>query len=90
MRSESGPVPGVKTKKHYYRVDRRQISFIKFIFEAYEGVAVITTIDAGQGRIVLSVSPQCEQLSRRIMADLGKKMLIEPCDDPSAQGVNEN
>jgi hypothetical protein len=83
-------MPGVKTKKQYYRVDRRQISFIKFIFEAYEGVAVMTTIDAGQGRIVLSVSPQCEQLSRRIMADLGRKMLIEPCNEPPGQGVDEN
>ncbi|MGD9008509.1 MAG: DUF4911 domain-containing protein, partial [Desulfobacteraceae bacterium] len=36
----------MRTTKQLYRVDRRQISMIRFIFEAYEGLAVVTTVDS--------------------------------------------
>ncbi len=68
----------METSWQYYRVDRRQISFIKFIFEAYEGLAIVTTIDAATGMIVLRVAPGCEATADGVMADLGKKILIEP------------
>ncbi|MDX9964430.1 DUF4911 domain-containing protein, partial [Desulfobacter postgatei] len=28
-------------------VDKTKIGFIRFIFEAYEGIAVVTTLEAG-------------------------------------------
>ncbi len=68
----------METTWQYYRVDRRQISFIKFIFEAYEGLAIVTTIDAATGMIVLRVAPGCEAMADGVMSDLGKKILIEP------------
>lgn len=70
------------TTKLYYRVDRRQISLIKFIFEAYEGLAVVTTLDAAAGAIVLAVAPGCEATAREVMADLGRAILIESCEGP--------
>ena len=75
----------METSKQYYRVDRRRISFIKFVFEAYEGVAVVTTIDAPKGLIRLAVAPGCESVARGVMDDLGRSILIEPAqsDDPS-------
>ena len=74
----------MNTTKQHYRVDRRHIIFIRFIFEAYEGVAVVTTLDAAAGKIVLSVSPQCENLAACIMRDLGRKFLVEANDQPPA------
>lgn len=70
----------MRTVRQYYRVDRRRISLIKFIFEAYEGLAVVTTLDAGAGLIVLSIAPECESLAAAVMTDLGKDFLIEPVD----------
>jgi hypothetical protein len=67
----------MQTTRQYYRVDRRQISMIRFVFEAYEGVAVVTTLDAAAGSIVLAVAPGCEATARDIMADLGRDFLIE-------------
>ncbi len=72
----------VQTDKLYYRVDRRRISLIRFVFEAYEGLAVVTTLDAATGSIVLSVAPGCEPMARDIMADLGKGFLIESLQKP--------
>ncbi len=76
----------METIKRYYRVDRRHISFIKFIFEAYEGVAVVTTLDASLGIIMICASPQCGELADCIMGDLGRQFRIESFDrlpDPS-------
>lgn len=65
----------------HYRIDRRQISMVRFVFEAYEGIAVVSTLDAAAGRIVLAVAPGCEQIARNVMADLGRHFMIEPHDD---------
>ncbi|MCP4747857.1 MAG: DUF4911 domain-containing protein [Desulfobacteraceae bacterium] len=68
----------METIKKYYRVDRRQISFMKFIFEAYDGVAVPTTLDAAKAIIVLSIAPGCESLVDEVVNDLKRNFLIEP------------
>ena len=41
-----------ETIKRYYRVDRREIAFLRFIFEAYDGLAVLETLDPEAGSIV--------------------------------------
>ena len=68
----------MRTVKQVYRVDRRRISLIKFIFEAYEGLALVTTLDPGAGVIALLVAPGCEEMAKTVIMDLGKKFLIEP------------
>ena len=75
----------MRTSRLYYRVDRRQISMIRFIFEAYEGIAVATTMDAAAGTIFLAVAPGCEAMVRDIMIDLGKNFLIEALPDDFAE-----
>ena len=77
----------MKSIRHYYRVDRRQINMVKFIFEAYEGVAAVTTLEASSGRIVVAVAPGCETTAQEVMADMGKRFLVEVCDAP--QGASE-
>lgn len=68
----------MRTVRQVYRVDRRRISLIKFIFEAYEGLAVVTTLDPVAGIIALKVAPGCEEMARSVIMDLGKRFLIEP------------
>lgn len=78
------------TVRQYYRVDRRRISFIKFIFEAYEGVAVVTTLDAKLGHIVLAVAPGCEKVARDVMTDLGRQIKIEESEPPQIEDVQQD
>lgn len=68
----------LETSKQIYRVDRRQINLIRFIFEAYEGVAVVSTVEAATGLISLAVAPGCEAVAESVMDDLSKSILIEP------------
>ena len=66
----------METIKRYYRVDRREIAFIKFIFEAYDGIAGMRTTDPAKGIIKLHIAPGCEEQVDRILQDLKKKILI--------------
>ena len=63
--------------KKYYRVDRKNISFLKFIFEAYDGIAVITTVDRPEGIVMFRIPPGCENDVDTVLQDLGKNMMIE-------------
>ncbi|MGD9119948.1 MAG: DUF4911 domain-containing protein, partial [Desulfobacterales bacterium] len=36
-------------------MDRREIAFIKFIFEAYDGIAALRTIDPHEGIILFYI-----------------------------------
>ena len=67
----------METIKRYYRVDRRQIAFIKFIFEAYDGIAGMRTINPTKGIIKLHIAPGCEEQVDRILQDLKKEILIQ-------------
>lgn len=60
------------------RVERSQISYLRFIFEAYDGIVVVSTTDAGRGEITLHVAPGCEDVVEMVLTDLSKDLLIEP------------
>ena len=69
-------VPG-KTVKRYYRVDRRGIGFLRFIFEAYEGIAIIETLNPESGLIVIYIAPGCEPDVDMVLADLRSDIVME-------------
>jgi len=68
----------LETISKYYRVDRREICFLRFIFEAYDGIAILTTIDSSSGFVVLHISPGCEETVEMVLQDLKKEIMIEP------------
>ena len=67
----------MNTIKKHLRVDRKEIAFLKFIFEAYDGIVTITTVDPDQGVILLCIAPGCENDVEMILQDLKKNILIE-------------
>ncbi len=77
----------VETTKKYYRVDRREIAFLKFILEAYDGLAVLTTIDSEKGIVVINIAPGCEADVEMILQDLKKNVMIE--NIPSENQLSE-
>ncbi|MBW2597960.1 MAG: DUF4911 domain-containing protein [Deltaproteobacteria bacterium] len=62
----------MNTIKKYFRVDRREIAFLKFIFEAYDGIVTLTTMDPNQGVVLFCI------VVEMILQDLKKDILIEP------------
>ena len=67
----------MKTIKKILRVDRREICFLKFILEAYDGIASMTTIDAHQGIVMLGIAPGCEDDVEAVLQDLKKDIIID-------------
>jgi len=59
-----------------YRVDKTRIGFIKFIFEAHEGMAVATTLDAKTGHIRLAIAPDRLESAQMIVEDLKKDFMF--------------
>jgi hypothetical protein len=68
----------LETVRKYYRVDRKEIAFLKFILEAYDGIAVLSTIDSSSGVVMLSISPGCESVVEMVLQDLKRDIMIEP------------
>ena len=67
----------LKTIKKYFRIERREICFLKFIIEAYDGIAILTTIDPAKGIIVINIAPGCEEEVEMIIKDLKQTIMIE-------------
>ena len=66
-----------ETIKRFYRVDRREIAFLRFVFEAYDGLAMIETINPESGLIVFCIAPGCESDVDMILRDLKADIMME-------------
>ena len=64
-------------------MDRREICFLHYVFEAYDGLATVTTLDSDKGIIRLSLSPGSESEVRFIIADLKSMGIL--IEDPGEQ-----
>jgi hypothetical protein len=56
--------------QRFYRVDRREICYLQAIIEAYDGIATVTTCDAGMGIVEMAISHGCEKEVELILEDL--------------------
>lgn len=71
-------------KKRYFIVDREQIVFLRFLFESYDGLLFITTLDRHRAVVEISFPPSrsadAGQLLTQLLADgvLGSE--IDPPD----------
>jgi hypothetical protein len=70
-------------------VDRRQIAYLKFIFEAYDGVATLRTVNPRKGIVLFYIAPGCEQQFQEILQDLSQQILIQPLTSRVAQKANQ-
>ena len=84
----SGDEPGAADglEAIFLRVARVDISLIKFLFESYEGVAVVRTIDRHAAVIVALVSPDFIDVARALLADLRTRTAIEEIARPPEAG----
>lgn len=66
----------METIKNIYRVDRREINYLRVIIESYDGMAVVRTIDPYEALIELQISPGCEGLISELLVYLRKNEAI--------------
>jgi hypothetical protein len=51
----------------HYLVKPSQIHYLRFILEAYEGIATMTTRDPSLGWVQLNIAPGCESEVRQVL-----------------------
>lgn len=66
-----------------YRVNRSDLAFLKYIFESYEGLALVTVLDGGCGEVDLRIAPGSEAVVAALVDHLKESMLIEPLASPN-------
>ena len=59
-------------------VDKKDIAYIVSIFDGYENLAVVRTLDAFSGLIELLVSPDYLEDTRKLIDALSKEIPISP------------
>ncbi|MFH1984511.1 MAG: DUF4911 domain-containing protein [Pseudomonadota bacterium] len=65
-------------ENRYYRVNRSDICFIKYLLESYEGVATVSTLNAAEGTIVVRIAPGCAETVTAVMVSLAAELYFEP------------
>jgi hypothetical protein len=71
----------LKSTRKLVQIDRKSVGFIKFIFEAYDGLAGITTIDPIAAKIVLNIAPGSEPEVEMLLNDLKRNMIIRRLEE---------
>lgn len=61
----------------FIQIPPREIAYLTFVLESYEGVAAIRTVDPGEGIVELMVSPSYQEETREILKDLAEEFPIQ-------------
>ena len=60
----------METIRKSYLVDKSQISYIRWIVESYDGMAIVTTINPVDAVIELKIAPGCESIVNNLIHSL--------------------
>jgi len=66
--------------ERFFKVAHRDMVFLKFILEAYEGMNVMSTVDNGAGIIRIAVMPGFVDDMDALLADLGTQVSLTPVE----------
>ena len=66
----------------YLRVAPADIAYVKFIFESYEGIAVVRTVDRARAVIVLLIAADLADEARRILDSIRPEVAWEELPAP--------
>ncbi|MCK6556795.1 DUF4911 domain-containing protein [Candidatus Binatia bacterium] len=81
MTAAARPRTGVETL--YLRLAPGDIAFVKFLFEAYEEVATVRTVDKDAAVIVLLIAPDFLSVARAILDDIRRTVRYEEIAAPA-------
>jgi hypothetical protein len=68
-----------KDRKHcsllQLEITPERIHFLKFILEGYDGLALLSTVDAGQGIVEIHYPPEIENDLKELLNSLGPQIV---------------
>jgi hypothetical protein len=69
-------------KVRYFRVDRKDLVFLKFILEAYEGLSTMSTADRKEGIVRISFAEWAEADIGSLLDSLAREIKLTEVDVP--------
>jgi hypothetical protein len=70
------------TVQWYFRVNRADIAYMKFVLESYEGLGVLRTVDPWSGIVEVMVPPGLEEDMDMVIEGLQDEISIERIATP--------
>ena len=64
----------------YFKVAPRDMVYLKFILEAYEGMNVMSTVDNKVGVIRIAIMPGFVEDMDGLLAEMGRQVTMEPVE----------
>ena len=68
----------------WLRLPPREIAYVKFVFESYEGVAVVRTLDRHAALLAVLAAPDFEADARAVVAALVAEGVCDETGPPAA------
>jgi hypothetical protein len=68
----------VDTHSKYFRIQRKDIAYFKFVIESYEGMAVVRTKDPLEAIVEVMIAPGWEKDVEAVLEGLRQEITIEP------------
>jgi len=65
------------TVQWYFKVNREDIAYLKFVLESYEGLGVLRTVDPRSGIVEVMVPPGLEEDMEMVLKGLRDEISIE-------------
>jgi hypothetical protein len=62
----------METNKHIFKVERRDINYLRVTIESYDGMGVVSTVDPQAALIEVQVAPGCEDTFSELVNFLAK------------------
>lgn len=59
------------------RIDPEQIYFLKFILEAYDNLAIMSTVDRLEGLVELKYPPELDNEVRQVLQSMAQRLKLE-------------
>ena len=69
--------------KRYFTVPRREISYLRFTFEAYDGLVFLRTLKASNGLIEVAYSPSLREDAEALLVAVGAEVGMSEAERPS-------
>lgn len=70
-------------------MDRRAIFLLRFLLEAYDGIAGLSTLDSKEGLVVLYVASGCEKEVIALIEEMQQEVMMQPVVMTESAGDRE-
>jgi hypothetical protein len=67
-------------------VDKKEIAYIVSVFEGYDNLAIVRTVDPARSIIELIISPDYLEDTRQLVGALSKEVYIRKLDSSTSSG----